>query len=48
MLKFNVIYDCLGILIKECRIYYIGNGYFVNGYNFFNKFIDVLKENGEV
>lgn len=46
--KLNVIYDCLGILIKEWKIYYIGNGYFVFSYSLFDKFVDVFKENGDV
>ena len=45
--KMNVIHDCLGILIKERRIYHTGNGYFVSTHSPFDKPADAPKENGD-
>lgn len=45
--KMNVIHDCLGILIKERRIYHTGNGYFVSTHSPFDKPADAPNENGD-
>lgn len=43
--KLNVIHDCLGILIKEKKVYHNGNGYFVSAHNPFDKPKDSLEDN---
>lgn len=47
MPKMNVIHDCLGILIKERRIYHTGNGYFVYTQSSSEKTADSAKEKQE-
>lgn len=47
MPKMNVIHDCLGILVKERRIYHTGNGYFVYTQSPLEKTADSAKEKQE-